>query len=350
MRCARWGTRGIELAEVDLREPRGGWVRLRVLACGICGSDLHGWRRDAPVDPDGIPGHEIAATLEDPSDIPGLEPGAIVAVEPRTWCGVCSWCTAGLRHLCPHGLLLGTSARGGLAEWVDVPRSSVHPVAPGISALAASLAEPLAVALRAVSRARLEPASRVLVLGGGTIGLLCGLLSRDRAGSVTVSVRHPQQAAAARRLGVHAIDSQELSAWAASESPDVVFETVGGRGETLGEAVACCRPGGRIVVLGLFSGYRDFDARSFLLKELQMVASNTYGADARGSEFATAVCWLPRLAGELVTLQTHQFPLQRVGDAFACAADKNSGALKVTVLVGGAAGSQGGRDPLTAAV
>jgi threonine dehydrogenase-like Zn-dependent dehydrogenase len=95
------------------------------------------------------------------------------------------------------------------------------------------------------------------------------------------------------------------------------------------------------VVLGLFGGYRDFDVRSFLLKELQLVASNTYGADARGSEFATAVGWLPRLASELAGLQTHQFPLERVADAFAAAADKHRGALKVTVLPAAAVAERG---------
>ena len=347
MRCARWGTGGIERADVAAPEPPPGWVRLRVVACGICGSDLHSWRRESPVDPEGIPGHEIAAVPGESAGTLGLAADALVAVEPRSACGRCSWCRGGLRNLCPQGLLLGVSAPGGLAEQVLAPRESVHVVPPGVTPRLASLAEPLAVALRAVNRAALEPASRVLVLGAGTIGLLCGLLARERAGIVAISVRHPQQAAAARALGLQALQPDELESWVGAEAPDVVLETVGGHAETLDAAVSCCRAGGRIVVLGLFTGYRAFDARSFLLKELQLLASNTYAADpSRGveaerkgrgsdnaaSEFASAVAILPRLRAELSLLQTHEFPLGLVEEAFACAADKQSGAIKVTVV------------------
>jgi len=356
-----------------------------VSACGICGTDLHSWLRESPVDPAMIPGHEIAGVPLAGGEIPGLGPEPLVAVEPRSWCARCELCRSGLYHLCAAGLLFGVSAPGGLADWVDVPRSSVHAVPAGVSPLLASLAEPLAVAQRAMGRAGLSPASRVLVLGAGTIGLLCGLLAREITPSVSIVARHPAQFEAARALGLGALARSELQSWAQAERPDVVFETVGGRAQTLDEAVACCRAGGRIVVLGLFAGYRPFDARSFLIKELELVASNTYanntatgaaapavaGTDAethaqthaeagamasagtkggseaadgmvargtehsvaQGSEFAAALAMLPRLAAKLAILQTHQFPLERVEEAFHCAADKRGGAIKVTVLV-----------------
>jgi (R,R)-butanediol dehydrogenase / meso-butanediol dehydrogenase / diacetyl reductase len=331
VRCARWGTRGIELAEVAPPELPAGWVRLRVLACGICGSDLHGWRGETAVQPGGVPGHEIAAVPVAGPEGGGLAADRLVAVEPRSWCGACGWCAAGLTHLCPAGSLLGVTAPGGLAELVAAPPASVHAVPDGVSPRVAALAEPLAVAVRAVERAALAPGSRVLVLGAGTIGLLCGLLARERAGAAAITVRHRHQAAAARALGLHALEGHQIGAWAEAEEPDVVFETVGGQAETLDQAIACCRAGGRIVVLGLFAGYRALDARAFLLKELQLLASNTYGRGPGGSQFQAAVALLPGLAGELAILQTHQFRLAEVDQAFACAADKQSGAIKVVV-------------------
>jgi threonine dehydrogenase-like Zn-dependent dehydrogenase len=353
LRCARWGASasGIGLAELQLGEPPPGWLRLRVLACGICGSDLHAWRRLGPCDPEGIPGHEFAGVLAPgaavlPPRAAGAD-GELFAVEPRTWCGQCARCRAGLRHLCAAGLLLGVSAPGGLADAALVPLAGLHPVPRGISPRLASLAEPLAVALRALGRSGLAANARALVLGGGTLGLLCGLLARERGAHVGIAARHPAQMAAASALGLAPLAPEELAPWAREAQPSVVFETVGGEADTLEDAVQLCAPGGTVVVLGLFPGYRSLDARSFLLKELRLVASNTYATGAAGgtpvhlgeatgggSEFASALSCLPRLAAELALLQTHQFALSRVGDAFECAADKRAGAIKVTVLPG----------------
>lgn len=328
MRQAQWTSDGIELAEVEPPVLRPGWVRLQVAACGICGTDLHLLRRDVPVLPGTVPGHEIVGTpLDGPPDLAE----ALYAVEPRSWCGGCDPCVAGQRHLCPRGTLLGLTERGGLSDFVDAPREALHRVPGEIDTLTASISEPLAVCVRAVHLARLEASSRVLVLGAGTIGLLSGMLARDHAREVAITARHPHQQAAAKHLGLLALDEGAAQAWALEAAPDVVIETVGGLADTLDEAVSFCRPAGRVVVVGVFAGHRPVNALVLMMKELTLVGSNTYGTDRRGSQFRSAVELLPRYRSEIEALQTHRFPLSSLEQAFECASDKQSGAIKVTI-------------------
>ncbi len=332
MRQARWTTDSIELVDVEPPPLAADWVRLSVSACGICGTDLHLLRREVPVAPGGVPGHEISGV---PLDGPKGLAEALYAVEPRLWCGTCELCGGGHRHLCPKGQLFGITRPGGLADFVDVPRAALHRVDASVTPLAASVSEPLAVCVRALRLAEPQEDSRVLILGGGSIGLLCGLLARDRAHAVAITARHPHQREAARSLGLVPLAEDEVAAWSSDAGPDVVIETVGGRSETLEQALLCCRPAGRIVVLGVFAHEPRVNAFALMAKELTLLGSNTYGFGHRGSDFGAAVELLPRYVTEIAGMQTHQFGLEKLEDAFACAEDKSSGAIKVTLLPGG---------------
>ena len=332
MRCAKWTETGLEVVEQSPGQLQDGWVRLRVAANGICGTDLHLYRRELPAIPGNTPGHELVGTVLDGPR--GLK-DVLYAVEPQgLWCGVCELCVAGERHLCPEKKMFGLHLPGGLADSLDVPVETLHPVDPSIPPLLASLSEPLAVAVRAVNLARVDRSSRVLVLGAGTIGLLCGLLARDSVSSVGITARHPHQRGAAERLGLEPIDPAEVRPWTQAGAPDVVIETVGGKAGTLNQAIGACRGAGRIVVLGVFAGASEVNALRLMERELTVCGSNTYGMGHRASEFRSAVERLARYRSELEPLLTHRFPLSEVEDAFACAADKSSGAIKVTVLPG----------------
>src|SRR5262245_36422812 len=328
MRQARWTESGLEVADVVPPPLLHDWVRLRVAACGICGTDLHLWRRElAP--PIGIaPGHEVSGTvIEGPRGLAD----ALYAVEPIWFCNRCDFCASGRRQLCEKLEIFGVMRSGGLAEFVDLPLLTLHPVHPSVSPLLASLAEPLAVCERALALARLESDSRVLVLGAGSIGLLSGLLARDRAGMVAITARHPQQKDAAKRLGLVPLDEKEVRAWAATAQPDVVIETGGRQAQTLLDATRLCRAGGRIVVLGIFSKRSEVNGFLLATKELEIVGSNMYGSSRRGSQFRAAVELLRRYASELAPLQTHRFALAELEPAFRAASDKHSGAIKVAI-------------------
>ena len=332
-----WTPTGIQVVEGDPGPVPEGRVRLRVTGCGICGSDLHIYRGMqsgalAPADY-ATPGHEIAGTIAEAPDEPaGLLPDAVYAVEPWVNCRVCELCIQGEIVLCEDGQLLGISASGGLAELVDVPARLLHAVPDGVDAALASMAEPWAVAVRAVHRARItELDERVLVLGAGNIGLLCGVAARDRAATVGVTCRYPHQRELARSFGLDPIAPDEIDAWATVHRPGVVIETVGGEADTMSDAVRCARPGGRIVVVGVFGQPSPTDYRDVVLKELEIVGSFIYGTVGSGSEFGAAVSRMGSITDELAALQTHHFALAEAVQAFATADDKASLSVKVTI-------------------
>ena len=328
---SRWTADGIELAEVEPGPLAPGHVRLKVAASGICGSDLHSFRGDLPTRPGDTPGHEVVGTV---IDGPAGMADVLYAVEPHTRCGVCDLCLSAKHHLCNEGVLIGTRIPGGMSEFVDAPVYAVHPVDPAVAPLPASFAEPLAVCARAVTMARLEVDSRVLVIGAGTIGLLAALLARDRCARVAISARYEHQRLAADALGVEAVAEADLMSWARDNGPDVVIETVGGEAGTIGQAVKAVRKSGRVIVLGVFTGEVSLDGLLLVVKEVELLGSVLYGPSRRGSDFGAAVSLLPRYQPDLAPLQTHQYPLRDIHQAFDTALDKMTGAIKVTLLAG----------------
>ena len=328
---SKWTDDGIELAEVEPGPLAPGHVRLKVAACGICGSDLHSFRHFLPTRPGDTPGHEVVGTvLDGPAGLADV----LYAVEPHTRCGVCDLCLSGKHHLCNEGALIGTRIPGGMSEFVDAPAYTVHPVDPSVAPLPASFAEPLAVCVRAVTMARLEVDSRVLVIGAGAIGLLAALLARDRCARVAISARYEHQRRAAADLGVEAVAEADLMSWASENGPDVVFETVGGEADTIGQAVKAVRKSGRVIVLGVFTREVSLNGLLLVVKEVELLGSVLYGPSRRGSDFAAAVSLLPRFQPDLAPLQTHQYPLRAIHQAFDTALDKTTGAIKVTLLAG----------------
>jgi threonine dehydrogenase-like Zn-dependent dehydrogenase len=335
MRAAAW-TADRTLSIVERPEPAAqpGSTIVRVAACGICGSDLHFYRGEFQPVPGMVPGHEIAGVVESGGDLP---PGTPIAVEPLLGCRTCSHCQAGNPMLCPTHRLMGMALPGGMQEALSVPSAYLHPLPPGVTPELGSLAEPLAVCVRAINLAQVSPGGRVLILGSGTIGLLSLLLARAVASEVAITARYPHQAALATRFGASIIlepGSSEFRSWAKSHRPDVVIETVGGTADTLTDAVLSVRGGGTVVVLGVFSATPSLPALQLVGQEVRVVGSLMYGSTGGRSEFGAAVDLLAGYCEELGLLQTAMLPLERANEAFEMAADKTRGAFKVTVLPG----------------
>lgn len=246
-------------------------------------------------------------------------------------CGRCEFCLAGTSNLCRRGGYgIGLGRNGGFAQYVDCPVENLYPVAESVSALTASITEPLAVCYRAIRLARPQPGSRAMVIGGGTLGLLSLTLLTPMIQTVGVVVRYPHQAAVVEELGGTVLGEEDWQQWARQTRPDVVIETAGGDGQTLAVAVQAVRRGGTIVVLGSL-GQVLVDMGSVMFKEVAISGSFAYGWGTRAAEFAETVDLLPVHQHRLSLLQRHQFSLDAAEDAFRCAADKSSGALKVTV-------------------
>ena len=155
-------------------------------------------------------------------------------------------------------------------------------------------------------------------------------------GEVVVVARRPQQKAAALALGADRViddgDPGGLLGDAADAPIDLVIETVGGTADTLDTAAAACRPGGTICVLGAFTKSPPFPALFVLVKELRVIGSLVYGRAGARADFDIVLDILRRQGRRIAeTLVTHRFPLAEIGKAFATAADKTTGSIKVTV-------------------
>jgi len=330
------GKERIEVREVDPPRPGPGEVLLRVRACGICGSDLHFYHGALPANPNIPQGHEFAGEVAELGEgVQGFAPGDRVAVEPLLRCQQCGFCRSGQYQLCSRRVLLGTFAPGGMAEYVSVPAYTLYRLPGALDFELGALAEPLAVAVHGLHLVGLTPGDRVLVMGSGTIGLMSIMAARAAGASeVIATYRHEHQARAAAAAGASRTVRDSEAAGLANEGIDLAVETVGGSAPTLAQALGLVRPGGRVCVLGLFTQPVQMNALALMLKEAKMAGAITYCRPGLRSDFETALGILEANRERARGIISHRFPLAQAAQAFATAADKSTGAIKVQVQMG----------------
>jgi len=333
--CDRPGA--FALREVPRPEMQSGQVIVRVRSCGICGSDLHVFSGDLPPAPV-CPGHEISGEVVDVApDVRGVCAGERVAVEPLVTCRRCAYCQTGDYQLCARFKLLGMMVDGGFAEYVRIPAYAAFRLPAAVDFEVGALAEPLAVGVHALRLARMRLGDRVLVLGAGTIGLLCVAAAQAAGASdIWITARHPHQQDAARLLGATHIfggwdGDAGLSAASSECPPDIVIETVGGQASTIDQALSLVRPAGTVAVLGVFTGMATVNPMLLMAREIRLIGSNTYGRSGPRADFDVALDMLAGDPERFRRLITHRVPLTGITAGFETAADKRSHSIKVAV-------------------
>jgi len=329
-----------ELRDLPRPQPGRGQVLVRVRSCGICGSDLDWYAGPFPP-PAVCPGHEIAGeVVELDGEVREVGIGDRVAVEPLVVCGRCPACMAGDYQICSAVEFLGVSRDGGFADYVAVPRARVYPLPAELDFAVGGLAEPAAVCVHGVRLGSVARGDRVLVLGAGTIGLLSVLAARAAgAAEVAITARHAHQAEMAHRIGATRViptnpeGARALAEFSRDCPLDVVLETVGGGGEALNDAIELVRPGGTVVLLGIFPSRPPCNALSLVVKEVRLVGSLTYGRRGEQADFELALKMLASNASFVRKLVTHRFELEGIREAFETAADKKRGAIKVAMTL-----------------
>ena len=253
--------RRLELTDVATPQPQRGEVVVRVAACGICGSDVHGYdgssgRRIPPI----IMGHEAAGIVARiGEDVSGFSEGDRVTFDSTVYCGQCPNCLRGEINLCDHREVLGVSCgdyrrAGAFAEFVSVPARIIHRLPKNLSFHEAALLEAVAVALHAVSLVTIPPDSTALVVGAGTIGLLLQQALRV-AGCSRVFVADPDRTrlALSQRLGATETISENvverIRQLTNGNGVDLAVEAVG-KTEPIGTAIDCVRKGGTVTLVG----------------------------------------------------------------------------------------------------
>jgi L-iditol 2-dehydrogenase len=262
-------------------------VLVRVAACGICGSDVHGYdgssgRRIPPI----VMGHEAAGTVaEVGADVDRVRVGDRVTFDSTISCGQCDACREGYVNLCGHRRVLGVSCdeyrqHGAYAEFVAVPQNILYPLPPELPFEHAALIEPVSVALHAVDLLNVQPGERAVVVGSGMIGLLVIQALRVAGCRDVIAVDiDAGRLHLARELGAtHTIDSKQ------TEAVSAVFELTNGRGTelavevvgntaALNTAVRSVARGGRVVLVGNISPEVQLPLQIVVARELTLMGS-----------------------------------------------------------------------------
>lgn len=175
MKALRYlGSKKLEVQEVPRPAVQKGEVLLKVRACGICGSDVHGWlgltgRRTPPM----TMGHEFSAeVVETSAEVKSVRPGDGVIVQPINFCGECVNCEQGLTNMCLNKKFFGVlTVDGALAEYVAVPEKLLYKLPENCSYEVAALTEPYAVAYGSLVKSGSLKNQNIMIVGAGTIGL-----------------------------------------------------------------------------------------------------------------------------------------------------------------------------------
>src|SRR5215203_41375 len=273
--------------EVPFVRPGAGEASLRVASCGVCGSDVHAFRSDAGfewVRPPITLGHEFSGTVESVgSGVTRVSPGDRVVAVAVQGCGSCEACRAGSTQLCPQRVAIGLARDGGMAEYAVMPEQHLVFVPEELDLAVAALGEPLSVAVHAVNVRSdvLQPGQRVVVSGPGPIGIFCGMLAKLRGAEVLltgVGQDSESRLPAAERTGLRTADLSEkaledhLRDSFGEYAPDVWIESSGSV-RALGSALESVRPGGTVVVVGLYAEEMCFSPTDAVRREISLLFS-----------------------------------------------------------------------------
>jgi len=308
-----------ELEITDLPTPTVGTgeVLIQVGACGICGSDVHGYdgssgRRIPPI----VMGHEAAGRIAAlGAGVTGLAEGDRVTFDSTIYCGACEYCKRSEVNLCDNRQVLGVSCgdysrAGAFAEFVTVPARVVYKLPATISFAEAAMLEAVAVAIHAVSLAEISPESTALVVGAGTIGMLT-LQALRAAGCrrVFVSDVDTTRLKMAKELGAEDVFSAKEDAVAqilqrtGGVGVDVGMEAVG-RNETVQAAIATVRKGGTVVLVGNISPEVTLPLQKVVTRQIRL-----QGSCASAGEYPQAIALMASGAIRVKPLITAIAPL-----------------------------------------
>jgi len=254
----------IGVAEVEKPRATAGKSVVKILACGICGTDRHIYKGEYPGDKPVILGHEFGGVIEEVAPGSKFKVGDLVSVDPNIVCGTCTDCLAHRTAFCPSLTALGVNINGGIAEYVVTPDTQIYLVRPDLNPLHLAFIEPLACSIRGLDLADLKGGEKVAVLGGGVMGLLVVQLAKLAGASEVVLVtRQKYRREVALKIGAtRVVDPINETVADLVKGMDVTFECAGVV-ETFEQSQQITRRGGSIIVLGLTASDAKISIKPF---------------------------------------------------------------------------------------
>jgi len=277
----------LEMAAMPVPEIGPDEVLVRVRACGICGSDVHGFdgstgRRQPPI----VMGHEAAGTLAGVgAGVTGFREGDRVTFDSTIYCGQCFFCARGDINLCDRRQVLGVSPgeyrrHGAFAEYVAVPRRIMYRLPANLSYEQAAMIEAVSVAVHAVNLTPLSMGASAVVVGSGMIGLLA-IQALRAAGCTRVVAVEPEESRlqVARELGATETVNPKTD-----DAPAAIRQMTGGRGadvalecvgatDPIRTAIASVRKGGAVTLVGNIAPAADIPLQSVVTRQIRLQGS-----------------------------------------------------------------------------
>ncbi len=319
-RAAVWTENdNVEVEEREVPVPGQGEVLLKIMAAGICGTDLHILSGAHPLARSPlVPGHEFAGEIVEAGK--GVDRGLLgarVGSDSYFGCGKCLFCLSGRAQLCSKGTCeFGIDRDGGWAEYIVVPEKNIYILPDGVEYFEAGAGCILNCPMAAVEMVGIEPGDTVLIIGDGPSSLVMVQLARLKGASSVILAGHRERRlnlaltlGADRVFNTHNTDLIEALESLAIE-PNVVIDAVG-RSETFREAVLLASKEGRIHLFGLPGGtMNNIPMDTFLFKELTVT-----GSTGRPSLWPTAMEYLSRGFLNVKPIISHRFTIDKAGEA-----------------------------------
>jgi threonine dehydrogenase-like Zn-dependent dehydrogenase len=327
----------LELTQMPEPEVGAGELLVRVAACGICGSDVHGYdgstgRRIPPI----VMGHEAAGVVEAVgAGVSRFKKGERITFDSTIYCGKCEYCRAGKINLCDNRRVLGVSCgeyrrHGCFAEYVAIPQHIAYALPEGLGFEQAAMVEAVSIAVHAVSRSGVAAGDSVVVVGAGMIGQLIVQALRAAGCEKIIAVDlDDDRLQRARRFGAgHVLNAKssglpeqirELTDGGAQSA----FEVVGAPA-SFGAAVASVRKGGSITLVGNLASHVDLPLQAVVTRELTL-----FGSCASRGEYPTCLDLMRSGKIEVQSLISAVAPLAEGPEWFRRLYGHESGLMKV---------------------
>lgn len=331
-----------DLQVIEIPEPACGpdEVLIRVAACGICGSDVHGYdggsgRRIPPI----VMGHEAAGVIATVgAEVQEYKPGDRVTFDSTVYCGVCEFCLRGEVNLCDNRQVLGVSCgdyrrNGAFAELVAVPARILYRLPEDFPFEEAAMLEAVSVALHGVRVTQMKGGESALVIGAGMIGLLTAQAARA-AGCSSVMIADVDAARLKMAEDVGIPDTLNLSGQAlidevlkrtGGHGVDVVLEAVG-RAETVVASIECVRRGGTVTLIGNIQPEVPLPLQRVVTREVRL-----QGSCSSAGEYTEAIRLLANGSITVKPLISAVSSLEDAAEWFRRLHTREAGLLKVVV-------------------
>ncbi len=337
MKCVKINDkRNLVVGEIDKPVSINGSVVFKVESCGICGSDIHYWDSGEPVGL--VMGHEFAGTVIDAGSRSDLKVGDRITGLPISPCGKCKACKSNNPQYCKltwsKAVGLALTNPGAYAEYSSCRPDMVKKLPDNVTFDQAAMVEPSSVSLHAVNLAKMQKGDKVLIVGGGIIGLMCAEFAKLQGASY-VALLETNEKRAKKGLSYKMVD-EYFNALDENTVPKLIEKTVGGfdvvleccgNSPAVSEAIMTVRPGGTIVLVGVSLAPVQVPLVMSVMGEVTMQGAIAYTVE----EFENVINLISEKKIDVLKYIDDKVELERVQESFERLTNGNDDAIKIII-------------------